>query len=156
MQTTWILAADSSRARIFEVAEKDRRLLEIQDFVNPEARMSERELQSDLQGRVYGYGEHYRAHSATEMVGVEHANELFGKELGRFLDKARTDHRYDRLYLIAPPKFLGLLRHKLSKEVQKLVAEEIDKDLSWLSEHDINRHLKAAGALQPKNPARPI
>jgi len=156
MQTTWILAADSNRARIFEVTEKDRRLLEIQDFVNPEARMSERELQSDLQGRVYGYGEHYRAHSATEMVGVEHANELFGKALGRFLDKARTDHRYDRLYLIAPPKFLGLLRHKLSKEVQKLVAEEIDKDLSWLSEHDINRHLKAAGALQPKNPARPI
>ena len=44
MQTTWILAADSSRARIFEVAEKDRRLLEIQDFVNPEARMSEREF----------------------------------------------------------------------------------------------------------------
>jgi hypothetical protein len=76
--------------------------------------------------------------------------------LGTISTRRGQDHRYDKLYLSHRPKFLGLLRHKLSKEVQKLVAEEIDKDLSWLSEHDLNRHLKAAGALQPKNPARPI
>jgi protein required for attachment to host cells len=154
MQTTWILAADSSRARIFEVAEKEQRLHEIKDFANPEGRSSERELQTDMQGRVHGYGQQYRSHSTAEMEGVEHANELFSKELARYLDKARNDRQYQKLYLIAPPKFLGLLRSNLGKEVQKLVAEEIGKDLSWLSEHDIDRHLKANGTLPLKAAVR--
>ena len=154
MQTIWILAADSSRARIFEVADKEQRLREIKDFVNPEGRSSERELQTDMQGRVRGYGQPHRAHSTSEMEFGEHATELFSKELTRYLDKARNDRQYDKLYLIAPPKFLGLLRSNLGKEVHKLVAEEIGKDLSWLSEHDLDRHLRADGTLPAKAAAR--
>jgi protein required for attachment to host cells len=41
------------------------------------------------------------------------------------------------LHLIAPPKFLGQLRKELGKEVRKLVADELPKDLSWLSARDI-------------------
>jgi protein required for attachment to host cells len=143
MQTTWILSADASRARIFEVQPAEQHLVEIEDFVNPEGRMQNRDIDSDQEGRYYSKGlAQKQAHSAAEMQGVDHETELFSKELGRYLDKARNDHRYDRLYLIAPPKLLGMLRNNLDKEVQKLVTEELDKDLSWFSERDLERHLK--------------
>lgn len=64
---------------------------------------------------------------------------MFAKRLGDYLDKARTSHRYDRLHLIAPPKFLGQLRKELGKEVGKLVVEELPKDLSWLDARELER-----------------
>jgi hypothetical protein len=71
MTTIWIIAADSSRARILQVTDRSQRLVE---------------------ARVRG-------------------------------------------------KFLGQLRKELGREVQKLVAEELPKDLSWLNARDIERHL---------------
>ena len=72
---------------------------------------------------------------------VDHEVETFAKKIGGYLEKARTSHRYDRLHLIAPPKFLGQLRKELGKEVGKLVAEELPKDLSWLNAHELERKL---------------
>ncbi len=46
MTTTWIVAGDSSRARILQVSGRDR-LEEIQDFVNPKGRLHERGLLAD-------------------------------------------------------------------------------------------------------------
>jgi protein required for attachment to host cells len=72
-----------------------------------------------------------------EMAPSEHATELFAKRVSDYLDKARNAHRYDRLHLVAPPKFLGQLRKELGSEVQKLVTDELPKDLSWLDKRDI-------------------
>lgn len=143
MPTTWIVAADSSRARVFEIAEPERRLRPVEEFNHPEGRANNRELTSDAQGRYMSQGGGPRAHSATRQVSaVDHENELFSKTLSRYLDKARSQHRYRKLYLIAPPEFLGLMRENLSKEVRKLTAEEINKDLSWFEARDIERYIK--------------
>ena len=117
MKTTWIIAADASRARILQVMDRDARLAEVEDFLNPEA----------------------RAHDREEMAPTEHATELFAKRVSDYLDKARNAHRYERLHLVAPPKFLGQLRKELGSEVQKLVTDELPKDLSWLTTRDIER-----------------
>ena len=141
--TTWIVAADSSRARVFEIADPDRRLRPVEEFDHPEGRANNRELNSDAQGRYLSQGGGPGAHSATRQVSaVDHENDLFSKKLARYLDKARNEHRYDKLYLIAPPEFLGLMRENLSKEVRKITAEEINKDLSWFDARDIERHVK--------------
>jgi len=42
---------------------------------------------------------------------------------------------------VAPPKFLGLLRHNLGKETAKRVAEEIDKDLSWFDVRKLEKYV---------------
>ncbi|MCD6043326.1 MAG: Protein required for attachment to host cell, partial [Burkholderiales bacterium] len=43
-------------------------------------------------------------------------------------------------------RFLGALRKELSNEVRKLVAEELPKDLSWLSARELERHfVKGSG-----------
>lgn len=145
MATTWIVAADASRARILQVADQER-LLEIEDFVNPEGRLQDRELTTDANPRLHGPG---GLSAREEPSAVEHAVEMFSKRIGSYLEKARTDHRYDRLYLVAPPKFLGLIRKQLGKEVEKLVSDDLSKDLSWLNAREIERYFAKGSARAP-------
>ena len=136
MATTWIVAADSSRARILQVADRER-LVEIEDLVNPEGRLQDRELTTDANPRLHGPG---GQSAREEPSAVAHSVEMFSKRIGSYLEKARTDHRYDQLYLVAPPKFLGLVRKELGKEVEKLVLDEVPKDLSWFNAREIERY----------------
>jgi protein required for attachment to host cells len=106
MATTWIVAADESRARVLQVARPEQRLLEIEDLLNPQARLPDRDLQSDAEPRF----------------------------------KARVEQRFDELVLVAPPKFLGALRKELDKEVERLVTDELPKDLSWFSGRDLESY----------------
>jgi protein required for attachment to host cells len=140
MATTWIVAADSSRARVLQVADRQKQLTEIEDLLNPGGRMDDRELTTDAHPRFRGTGG--PGSDRQETGAAEHETELFAKRIGDYLDKARNDHRYDRLYLVAPPKFLGVLCGKLNKEVGKLVADELDKDLSWFDARELERYLK--------------
>jgi protein required for attachment to host cells len=145
MPTTWIIAADASRARILQVADQER-LVEIEDLVNPEGRLQDRELTTDANPRLHGPG---GMSAREEPSAVEHSVELFSKRIGNYLEKARTDRRYDKLYLVAPPKFLGLLRKELGKEVEKLVSEDLSKDLSWFSAREIERYFAKDSARAP-------
>lgn len=141
--TTWIVAADSSRARVFEIADPERRLREIDEFNHPEGRANNREINAEPDGRFFSKGGGPAGHTTGHKEApVDHENELFSKKLARYLEKARNEHRYDKLYLIAPPEFLGLMRENLSKEVRKLTAEEINKDLSWFETRDIERYVR--------------
>jgi len=150
MATTWIIAADESRARVLQVTGQEERLTEVEDLVNPSGRAQNRELQTDAEPRFSGHGGVGKPGGSTtsgpgsdrETQGaVEHSARTFAREVGRYLDKARTEHRYDQLVLVAPPKFLGALRKELHKEVEKLVAEELPKDLSWFNARDLQRYL---------------
>lgn len=145
MATTWIVAADASRARILQVMDREERLSEIEDLLNPEGRAHDRDLLADGHPRFRGTSG--PGSDRQETSATEHETELFAKRLGAYLDKARNEHRYERLHLIAPPKFLGQLRKELGKEVQKLVADELPKDLSWLDARDIEQQYFA-----PRNP----
>ena len=136
MATTWIIAADSSRARILQVTDRGRHLAEIEDLLNPEGRAHDRELISDAHPRFSGQGGGPGS-DRQETSAKEHATDLFAKRIADYLDKARTAQRYDRMHLIAPPKFLGRLRDALDKETARLVTQELPKDLSWLSAREI-------------------
>jgi protein required for attachment to host cells len=140
MATTWIIAADSSRARVLQVADRER-LVEIESLLNPNGRLQDRELTTDANPRLHGPG---GLSAREEPSAVEHTVEMFSKRIGDYLEKARTDHRYDRLYLVAPPKFLGLLRKELGREVEKLVFDEVPKDLSWFSPRELESYFRSS------------
>jgi protein required for attachment to host cells len=139
MATTWIVAADDSRARVLQVTDRERHLTEIQDLVNPAGRAQDRELQTDAEPR-FNEARGGPPSDAERQGAVEHSVRVFAREVGRYLDKARIAQRFDRLVLVAPPKFLGALRKELHKEVEKLVAEELPKDLSWFNAREIERY----------------
>jgi protein required for attachment to host cells len=138
--TTWIIAADASRARVLQVADREHKLLEIEDLVNPEARLQDRDLQTDSEPRFNGRNGGPGSDRETKGA-VEHSVEVFAREIGQYLEKARNQHRFDRLHLVAPPKFLGALRKELGKEVEKLVEQEVPKDLSWFNTRELERYL---------------
>jgi protein required for attachment to host cells len=146
MAITWIVAADSARARVLQVADRKHDLVEVEDLVNPEGRMHDRELTTDANPRLHGPG----GNSAREEPSaVEHAVEMFSKRISDYLEKARTQHRYDRLVLVAPPKFLGKLRKSLGREVEKLVAGELDKELYRANARELEAYFSKGSGRAP-------
>jgi protein required for attachment to host cells len=149
MATTWIVAADESRARVLQVLDREQRLAEVEDLVNPAGRMQDRELQTGAEPRFHGRPGAGPGSDSERQGAVEHSARAFAKEVGRYLDKARIDHKYEHLVLVAPPKFLGALRKELDKEVEKLVVDELPKDLSWLNALEIERHFAKGSGRAP-------
>jgi protein required for attachment to host cells len=141
-KTVWVIAADASRARILQVASPGK-LAEVARLDNPEGRMQDRELTSDAHPRFRGSPG--PGSDRQETSAVEHATELFAKRIGDYLEKARVDRRYDELVVIAPPQVLGSLRNEYGKQVGKLVAREVPKDLSWLSKHELEGYFSREG-----------
>lgn len=141
-KTVWVVAADASRARVLQVSSRDK-LAEVASLDNPQGRMHNRDLLTDAYPRNRAAGG--PGSDPQETSPVEHATEMFAKRVGDYLEKARTDHRYDELVVIAPPKFLGVLRKEMGKEVGKLVADELPKDLSGLSPHELEGYFSKEG-----------
>lgn len=143
MERTWIVVADASRARFFEVLDRHDTLRELEDLVNPAGRQNERDLRTDGHGRYYGRGEQMQGHAAVPNTDpVTHELQLFAKRIGKHLEHGRTQHRYERLCIIAAPKVLGLIRQHLDKSTRALVAGELDKDISNLDERAVQDYVR--------------
>ena len=141
MQTTWILAADASRARIFEFGGGDSALREIVDFQHPEGRAQERELVSDARGRRHGGNARQGNTSQPAKDAAQHEMEKFSRNVCAYLDDAQQHHRFDELCVIAPPTLLGVIRRQLSKETQQRVLSEIPRDVAWLDARQLEDYL---------------
>lgn len=128
MAHTWILLAEEGRARLLEREERDSPLSEGEAFTNPAGHMHESELTSDLPGSssAAGAGRH---NVDTDQGPKAHSREVFAKMLADRLDDARVEHLCERLVLIAPPRFLGLLRKHLGDNTARIVEREIGKNL---------------------------
>jgi protein required for attachment to host cells len=136
--TTWLLAANRSRARLFEVPRDGEEPVEIADFAHPQGRMHRRDLVTDGPGRFYGKGERDQGHSAgTEDDWPAHETQKFAEQIRDYLDHARTQDRFSELWIVAAPAFLGVLREKLTKGVERDVTLDIDKDWTTDSPRDI-------------------
>ena len=142
MSSSWVIVADGSRARIFEVGSSSK-LHEIETLAHPESRQHEQELTSDLPGRAYDSSGEGRHAMGSTVEPKQHEVETFAKQIADHLDKARTDNRLGKLVVIAAPGMLGELRKAFSAELSKLVLGEIDKDLTQHSVEDIQQHVAA-------------
>ncbi len=129
MSTTWVVVADSSRARLFEQDHPRDALQELKDLANPRGRMKGSELLADSPGRAFdseGAGRHAMS-TATDPR--RHEAEVFAGEIAKRLDRARTGHKFESLVIFAPPEFLGLLRDKMNEPTKGLVTRTLNKDL---------------------------
>ena len=140
MANTWVLVADSSRARIFSAASSTSPLTEFHTLVHPESRQHEQDITSDLPGSQAGQdGRHHGVSGKTEPKKTEATN--FAKTISDYLQKSINKHAYTGLVIVAAPAFLGLLRKHIRPETLKCVTLELDKDLTQHSADDIRRHL---------------
>ncbi len=129
MSKTWILVAESSRAKVYKANGRRAPITEIDALVHPECRMHEGDLVTDSAGSDGGSVGQGRHVLENKVSAKDHESLEFARELASYLESARTSSNFDRLVLIAPPAFLGNLRHTLSKEVMSLVSRQVDKNL---------------------------
>lgn len=130
---TRVIVADSARARIFSSHTTLLELEEIEGFAHPEARRRNRDIASDSSGR--SVDQHGALEPATSPA--DHEAENFAKLLAQHLKALHNKRHFDQLMLVAPPRFLGLLRKQLPKPLDQLVEKSVDKDLTGASRETI-------------------
>ncbi|MDR5885894.1 host attachment protein [Vreelandella janggokensis] len=134
--TTYIVVADAARARIF--TREALTLTEQESLVHAEGRLHEGDLVTDRPGAdVHESNSTSARSSGEEGAASKHENELFAKQVANHLYNARVGNSLEKLIMVAPPKFLGLLRDKLDGPTQELVIHTLSKDLSKASLTDI-------------------
>jgi len=155
MSARYILVADASRARLFrERAGHELQL--VRSFEHAESRARTRDLTSDANGRKPvgpPVGAQYGGRAVSLGAGrpgvapdtepKEVEAEKFARELASAVEPVLQDQGA-RLVLMAPPHFLGLLKHALDANAAKRIELTLDKDLTradarevrarWLSE----------------------
>lgn len=140
MKSTWILVADSTRARIFTAESPSSPLEEIEDFSHTEGRLHDREMTSDLPGKIKSVGG--GGHAFEQPTDPKkHEADTFAHRVSQYLEEAHNADRFEQLLIVAAPAFLGLLRNNLPEQIKKLVRFELDKDITLMSAADIRQHL---------------
>ena len=136
-----IVVADASRARFMTAETRKGPLIESSDFVHNASRQREQQLTSDAKGTgkdATGYGNHSMGH---ENESHKLHKESFARELSAEIDKVLQTGETGRIYILAAPVFLGMLRKFLSKQAMKIIAGEVQKDLVSHRIEEIRSHL---------------
>ncbi|MDW5375796.1 host attachment protein [Halomonas sp. HP20-15] len=133
--TTYIVATDAARARIFAHAAGV--LNEIEDLVHPESREHAGDLRTGGKGEAGGdSGPNLRQTGNHDATSEKHEM-FFAKEVADYLKNVRSQGKADSFVIVAAPKFLGMLREKLDSNTRDMVTKELDKDLSKASKEQI-------------------
>jgi protein required for attachment to host cells len=146
LATTWILVSDASRARIFAFDKDDGPWGLVEQLEHPLGRARTSDLVSDRAGRQRQVGPPV----SQQTDPAEQESHRFAERLGHVLQKGNDEHRFARLVLVAPPRFLGYLRGILREPVARHVVASLDKDYTLQDEKELRRligpHLPAEKA----------
>lgn len=141
MKSTIVLVADSAQARLFTLKSSSSQLNEFETLINPEGRLHEQDLTSDLPGKDNGRsgagGHAYQNQTEPkEQLAID-----FAKRVSKRLEKARSGNQIKRLLVVSAPGFLGQLRSQFSSQMGKLVCFELAKNLTTHDTDEIRQHL---------------
>jgi protein required for attachment to host cells len=143
MAKTWILVAHDAGARLFENEGPGKGIEMVEEIDHPQGRERDRDFDSDRPGRAFRKNSADPRRAAMSRSESPHERDVaaFARTLTQKLQHGRTSNRYDRLVLVAPPRFLGLLRSSLDGPTAQLVVGSLDKDLAAHKESELIEHL---------------
>lgn len=140
----WIMIADAARAAIFVPHLIGKELENIREFSHPLSRAKNTDILTDRSSQV----QHARSSqfaaaitAPTEPKMLE--AEEFARTLAHDLKHASDRHEFDRIALVAPPHFLGLLREALDDQVTRKLVASLPADLTRIERHQLWPHLTA-------------
>ena len=150
--TTWILVGDTSQAKLFSVELPEQPWSLLEEFKNASAHVTSKELSPTPPGKMRQSGAGKSRHTAFEpkMTPKEAESERFAQHLSDHLKAATALRKFDKLLLVAPPHFLGMLHGKLDKQTAKQLQGIVDKDLVMLEDREIRERLIAQVFGQPQ------
>jgi protein required for attachment to host cells len=133
MNSVWILVCDSARGRLFETQNGAPPWTLLETLAHDESRSKGSELVSDRAGSrsSEGASAHHNA-LAPASDPKEVTKGHFAHSLVKMLDQAVRSGRFAKWVLIAPPRFVGLIKRELTPELEKHLMATVDKDLTDL------------------------
>ena len=146
-----VVVADQGEARLYLMLPPASLRL-IGRHENPAAHLHDRDLKSDRPGRVYnsaaasGSRRGAMAHHATggERTPRRQLATVFARQIAGEIKAAAKAKPFDRLILVAEPRFLGTLRRALPAALRAKVAVQIAKDLMHLPSAQLRIRVAAA------------
>ncbi|MBN2865672.1 MAG: host attachment protein [Thiotrichales bacterium] len=137
----WILVADSSTARLFTAEHSASDLIEIETLTHAEAHLHEQDLVTDSPGRGSSSGGAGN-HAYTPEVSAKEQEEMhFAKRVIKHLSNELNHNKFERLFIVAAPAFLGSLRSAFNNRIEKQVSFSLGKNIVNLSPVEIRGHL---------------
>ena len=132
MGMIWVLVADKSRAKLFKMKGRAAELTPDREWQHPSVRTA-------------GAVENETSENTSDIVeSKNYEAELFAQELISEMEKGAASGCFTRLYLIASPEFLGLLRKKMGASLQDMVEDEVAKNLTAMDASEIRKYLSGA------------
>jgi protein required for attachment to host cells len=126
--STWVVVASNVKTKIYKM-ENFPKLRLLEELLHPESRLRNHEIAGDKPGRSFdslGMGRHaYQSPHTPKELEVE----KFAKEVGEKLNGEYQKGAFQRLYLIANPIFLGLLRQWIYPKLKGAIVAELTKDI---------------------------
>lgn len=136
MHKTWIVVADSARARIFSRDGRWQTMNELHGLAHPESRLHHGDLKTGGRGEQQETAGRASHASDYETTPSETEANRFAREIATALHKGRSNQDFEKLVLVAAPAFLGRLRGKLDHATAGCVVQELDKN--W-ARHDTRK-----------------
>ncbi|MDF3048052.1 MAG: hypothetical protein K0R73_1170 [Candidatus Midichloriaceae bacterium] len=133
---TWIVVADGSKARLYSSYKSRHNLKLIQKLESEKARVHSHDLGSD---KPHGIFERNTPESKVDLHYQQEQH--FSHQITKILNYGAATHQLQSLILIAPPKFLGYLKHMLSVQATLLLSKEINKDLTALKDEELKEYI---------------
>ncbi len=134
----WVVVSDLVKTRVFQV-EKNKNLILKYTLKND---VEERDVELKQKGSV-------AISSNSSLRAMTNENSVHRKMVDPYvhdvcesLNKARIEHQFDQLMIVAGPEMLGQLRSNLDKNVQEVIREEVNKDYARFSMADIELSLQ--------------
>ena len=138
MRKIWVAVANRSEMKLY-LAENVDTLVEINTLTHYEGQKTTHELVSDKQGYHRGTqtGDTMDEKTPTKIKEAT----AFANQITKVLENGIKTERIERIYLIASPEFLGILRQHLSPQVKDCIEKEIDKDVVHSTSKQIRDYL---------------
>ncbi|HVZ32572.1 MAG TPA: host attachment protein [Polyangiaceae bacterium] len=142
MTITRVLVAHDAGARSFENRGPGKGLLQLSSTDFEDGRRHVGEFEEDRPGRSFDRGGQGRHAYAAEQDAHEHAIEHFARELAKDLGRDYRSGAFAQLVLIAPPRFLGMLRGELDDLVGRTLIGTVAKDLPRATVNELCQQLE--------------
>lgn len=126
---SWLILANSSCMKLFRFPTDTRHLTDAETIHFDERHKRAHDINTDKEGRTYqsigGQSSAYERHNDLRKIEQEE----FAEVIAHKLNEAARENKLDKLYLAVSKEFYGILKTKFSLELQKKIAEHIQKDL---------------------------
>jgi protein required for attachment to host cells len=141
-QRTWIVVADGGHARVLESGQPHSGVTVRLDL-SSDARQTAGKLAADRLPRTQESGNAARHGIEPRLSLKDYEKRVFAARLAGYLKGGLSN--FDRLVLVAPMRFLNVLREEMPDAVAQKISATRSKDLTWMTDAQVLEHLGTLG-----------